>query len=143
MLNRSRYHRQGTRGWQALGILFVVGYVIVQFVIFQISLSRLPASWTIGGQSFPNQTIDEALPQLEADLQQPIALRYLTSTVTLEPAAIDFTFDVTETKRLAQDARMHSTSLTDFLRHLILQPPASRDIPVVASYSDEKARASG
>jgi beta-lactamase class A len=141
MLNRSRYHRRGTRGWQVLGILFVVGYVIVQFVIFQISLSRLPASWTIGGQSFPNQTIDEALPQLEADLRQPIALHYLTSTVTLEPAAIDFTFDVTETKRLAQDARMHSTSLTDFLRHLILQPPASRDIPVVASYSDEKARA--
>ena len=36
---------------------------------------------------------------------------------------------------------MCSSSLTDFLRHLILQPPAARDIPVVSSYSDEKARA--
>ena len=141
MPKRIRYHRQGTRGWQALGVLFVIGYVIVQFVIFQVSLSRLPASWTIGGQAFPNQTIDEAMTQLEPDLQQPVALRYLTSTVTLKPSAIGFTFDITETRRLAQDARMRSSSLSDFLRHLILQPPAARDIPVVASYSDEKARA--
>ncbi len=141
MSNRSRHKRRGTRGWQALGILLVIGYVLVQFVIFQISLSRLPASWTIAGQAFPNQTIDEAVTQLEIDLQQPVALRYLTSTVTLEPSAVDFTLDITETKRLAQDARTRSSSLSDFLRHLILQPPATRDIPVVASYSDEKARA--
>jgi hypothetical protein len=139
--NRTRYNRQGTRGWQTLGILLVVGYVVVQFVIFQISLSRLPASWTIGGQAFPNQTLDEAMAQLATDLQEPVTLRYLTSTVKLEPAIIDFTFDITETKRLAQDARMRSSSLSDFLRHLILQPPAVRDIPVIASYSDEKARA--
>jgi len=85
MSNRSRYKRRGTRGWQALGILLVVVYVLAQFVIFQISLARLPASWTIGGLAFPNQTIDEAVTQLETDLQQPVALRYLTSTVTLEP----------------------------------------------------------
>ena len=131
MSNRSRYKSGGTRGWQALGILLVIGYVIVQFVIFQVSLSRLPASWTIGGQAFPNQTIDEAMTQLETDLQQPVVLHYLTSTVPLKPSAIDFTFDITETKRLAQDARTRSSSLSDFLRHLILQPPATRDIPVV------------
>jgi beta-lactamase class A len=141
MVHRSRYNRQGTRGWQALGILLVVGYVVVQFVIFQVSLSRLPASWTIGGEAFPNQTLDEALTQLDSDLQQPVTMRYLTSTVKLEPATIDFTFDITETKRLAQDARLRSSSLSDFLRHLILQPPAARDIPVVANYSDEKTRA--
>ncbi|HTP09950.1 MAG TPA: serine hydrolase, partial [Anaerolineae bacterium] len=141
MSNRSRYDRRRTHGWQILGILIVVGYVIVQFVIFQVSLSRLPASWTIGGQTFPNQTFDEAMTQLDTDLQQPVVVHYLTSTVQLDPTVIDFTFDMTETKRLAQDARTRSSSLSDFLRHLILQPPAARDIPVVASYSDEKARA--
>src|SRR5512141_2971260 len=141
MSNRSRYNRRGTRGWQILGVFAVVAYVIVQFVIFQISLSRLPASWTIGGQAFPDQTIDEAMTQLATDLQQPVTLKYLTATVQLEPATIDFTFEITETKRQAQDARMRSSSLSDFLRHLILQSPAARDIPVVASYSDEKARA--
>jgi beta-lactamase class A len=104
-------------------------------------LSRLPASWTIGGQAFPQQTIDEALTQLETDLQQPVILRYRTSSVELDPVVLDFTFDITQTQRLAQDARLRNSSLSDFLRHLILQPPAARDIPVVASYSDEKARA--
>ncbi len=141
MATPSRYNRRKTYGWQILGVCAVVAYVIVQFVIFQVSLSRLPASWTIGDQAFPNQTIDEAITQLESDLQQPITLQYLTATIPLEPAALDFTFDITETQRLAQDARMRSSSLTDFLRHLILQPPATRDIPIVASYSAEKARA--
>ncbi len=141
MANRSRYNRRETHGWQILGVLAVVAYVVVQFVIFQVSLSRLPASWTIGGRAFPNQTIDEAVTQLADDLQRPVTLKYLTTTITLEPTALDFTFDITETKRVAQDARMRNSSLSDFLRHLILQPPATRDISIVASYSDEKARA--
>ncbi len=141
MSNWSYRRGRSTRRWQVLGILCVAAYVIVQFVIFQTSLSRLPASWTIGGQAFPDQTVDEALAQLDEMLQQPITLHYYTSTVRLEPAAVDFTFDFTETLRGAREARMRSSSLTDFLRHLILQPPAPRDIPIVASYSDEKARA--
>lgn len=140
MSNPSRRNRPGTRRWQALGIFLVAAYVIIQFAVFQVSLSRLPASWTIGDRAFPNQTIDEALTQLKTDLQQPVTLKYLTSTVTLEPSAVDFTFDITETKRLAQDARMRSSSLTDFLRHLIWQPPAARAMPIAASYSAEKAR---
>ncbi len=136
------YRRSGlARRWQVLGVLIVAAYVVVQFVVFQLSLSRLPDTWTIGGQAFPDQTLDEAVTQISDDLQQPIALHYLTSTVQLKPAAVDFTFDVTETLRLAREARTRSASLTDFLRHLILQPPAPRDIPIVASYSDEKARA--
>ncbi len=137
------YRRGGSsaRRWQVLGILCMATYVVVQFVIFQTSLSRLPVAWTIGGQAFPDQTVDEALAQLDAKLQQPLTLHYYTSTVKLEPAAVDFTFNYTETLRGAREARMRSSSLTDFLRHLILQPPAPRDIPIVASYSDEKVRA--
>jgi hypothetical protein len=115
MSNRSRYNRQGTRGWQALGILLVVGYVVVQFVIFQVSLSRLPASWTIGGQAFPDQTIDEAMTQLETDLQEPVTLHYLTSTVELEPTAIDFTFD---NGKAGAGCALAKATVSDFLRHL-------------------------
>lgn len=133
--------RTSARQFQILGAALVAAYVVAQFAIFQISLGRLPASWTIGGQAFPDQSIDEAMAQLQTDLQQPLNLRYLTSTLTLDPALIDFTFDITQTRRLAVEARTRSASLTDFLRHLVLQPPAPRDIPVVISYSDEKARA--
>jgi beta-lactamase class A len=141
MSNWSYQNRRSLRAWQALGIIVVVAYVLVQFVIFQVSLSRLPAAWTIGGQTYPDQPIDVAVAQLDTDLQQPVTLRYLTSTVTLQPQAIDFTIDVTETQRLVYEARTRAASIGDFLRHLILQPPAARDIPIIASYSDEKARA--
>src|SRR5262245_42917707 len=110
MSKRSYSNRQSARGWQVAGILLVIVYVIAQFVIFQVSLARLPASWTIAGQTFPNQTIDEALPQLEADLQQPVTLKYLRSTVKLDPTAVGFTFDITETARLAHEARTRSSS---------------------------------
>jgi beta-lactamase class A len=141
MSNRPYQNRKSLRAWQALGIIIVAAYVLIQFVIFQVSLSRLPAAWSIGGQSYPDQPIAEAVAQLDIDLQQPVTLRYLTSTVTLEPQAIDFTIDLTETQRLVHEARTRTASIGDFLRHLILQPPAPRDIPVIASYSDEKARA--
>jgi hypothetical protein len=38
MSNRSYQNRKSLRAWQALGILIVVAYVLVQFVIFQVSL---------------------------------------------------------------------------------------------------------
>jgi beta-lactamase class A len=141
MGNWSYQRGKSARRWQVLGILIVAAYVVVQFIRFQISLASLPDTWTIGGQAFPNQTLDEAIAQIDDDLQQPVMLHYLTSTVQLEPATVNFTFDVTETLRAAREARTRSASLTDFLRHLIWQPPAARDIPIVASYSDEKARA--
>lgn len=140
-MSQSSRRRTSARQWQIIGIVVVAAYVVTQFIIFQISLSRLPSGWTLGGQPFPQQTIDEALTQLQTDLQQPLTLRYLTSTLTLDPALVDFTLDITQTKRLAVEARTRSASLTDFLRHLVLQPPASRDLPLVVSYSDEKARA--
>jgi beta-lactamase class A len=141
MSNRSYQNRRSLRAWQMLGIVLVIAYVLVQFVVFQISLSRLPAAWSIGGQHYPDQSIDAAVAQIEADLQQPLTLRYLTTTVTLAPAAIDFTVDVTATQRLVHEARTRSASISDFLRQLILQPPAARDIPISANYSEEKARA--
>jgi len=135
-------HRGRSLGaWQALGIIVVVLYVVIQFVVFQLSLARLPGTWTIGGRAYPDQSIDEASAQVNIDLQQPVTLYYMTNTIALDPSAIDFTFDVTVTTRLIRDARSQSSALTDFMRRLIFQPPAPRDIPIVVSYSEEKARA--
>ena len=116
------------RAWQALGIIVVVLYVVIQFVVFQLSLARLPGTWTIGGRAYPDQSIDEAIAQVNIDLQQPVTLYYMTNTIALDPSAIDFTFDFTVTTRLIRDARSQSSALTDFMRRLIFQPPAPHDI---------------
>ncbi|MBI5566636.1 MAG: serine hydrolase [Chloroflexi bacterium] len=137
-----RRRQTSSRPWQVIGVLAVVGYVLVQFVTFQLSLGRVPATWTIGGQTYPDQPIDAAVAQVQIDLQdKPVRLHYLSDTVELQPTVISYTVDVTETMRVAREARYQSAALTDFIRHLFFQPPAARDVPAVIGYSDERLRA--
>ena len=140
----SFYRRRQTslRQMRVLGVVAVIGYVLVQFVTFQLSLGRVPATWTIGGQTYPDQSIDAAVAQVQIDLQdRPVRLHYLSDTVELQPAVISYTVDVTETMRVAREARYQSAALTDFIRHLFFQPPAPRAVPAVIGYSDERLRA--
>jgi beta-lactamase class A len=133
--------RRAWRRLRVLGIVAVVVYVIIQFITFQLSLSRLPATWIVAGKTYADVPIDSAMQQLTGDLQQPIVLHYFTQSIALQPRAIDFTFDADLTAQSIRIARTENSALTDFLRHLIFQPPAPREIPIVAGYSDEKARA--
>ncbi len=133
--------RRSARSLQVLGIVAVVLYIVIHFFVFQLSLSRVPGTWTIGGQAYPNQAIDEAVAQMDVDLQQPLTLYYFTETIPLEPKSIGFTFDYTETSRLIHDARSQSSALSDFIRQLIFQAPAPQSIPIVAGYSEEQVRA--
>lgn len=140
----SLYRRRQTslRQLQVIGVLAVIVYVLVQFVTFQLSLNRVPATWTIGGQSYPDQAIEDAVAQAQLDLQSaPVRLHYRADTVVLPLDVISYTVDVTQTVRLAREARYQSAALTDFIRHLIFQPPAPHAVPVVTGYSDERLRA--
>jgi hypothetical protein len=132
-------HRR-SRTLRVLGVLAVAVYVIGQFISFQLSLPQLPATWRIGGESFKDLSIDDALRQVSIDLQTPIALRYFTHTLTLSPSSIDFTLDLTTTAQTIYDLRTQN-SLVDFMRRLIFQPPAPRDVPLTTRYSTEKVRA--
>jgi len=129
------------RQLRIFGVLGVVLYVLAQFVMFQLSLARVPDTWTIGGAAYPEEPIEIAVEHVRADLTPPLTLHYLDQTFQLDPASIDFSVDVTETLRLVREARSQSAALGDFLRQLIFQPPAARDVPVVVSYSDEQVRA--
>ncbi len=140
----SFYRRRQTslRRYQIIGVLIVISYVLVQFVTFQLSLGRIPATWTLGGQTYPDMSIEAAVAQAQIDLQEsPVRLHYRDNAIDLQPASIGFSVDVTETVRLAHEARYQSSALTDFIRHLLFQPPAPYAVPVATGYSDEQLRA--
>ncbi|HZY44246.1 MAG TPA: serine hydrolase [Anaerolineae bacterium] len=132
--------RRRSRTLRTLGILAVIVYVIWQFISFQLSLTQLPATWRIADESFKDLPIDVALQQVSIDLQQPIALQYFTNTITLQPGSIDFALDADQTA-LTIHALRSQNALIDFMRRLIFQPPAPRDVAITASYSTEKVRA--
>lgn len=140
-LYQPRRRRSSLRQFQILGILGVIVYVVAQFVVFQLSLARVPDTWTIGGAAYPDEPIEVAVDHVREDLQLPVTLRYFDQAVQLDPASIEFSVDITETLRLVREARSQSSALGDFLRRLIFQPPASREVPVVVNYSDERVRA--
>ena len=89
-----------------LGILFVVDYVVVQFrdlSIFAVTSARqLDHRRASVSQSNHRRSAWHNWKPISSSRSR---CSYLTSTVTLDPAAIDFTFDITETARLAHEAR--------------------------------------
>ena len=122
------------------GILLVVVYVVAQFVAFRASLDRIPATWTIAGETFPDRSIDEVMANLQSAFDAPVILRYDDDARALTPEMVDFEFDAEATAAALRSAREQSASATSFLRHLLFQPPEPRDLPIAATYSEEKIR---
>ena len=122
------------------GILLVVAYVVGQFIAFRASLDRIPATWTVAGESFPDQAIDDVVARIRHAFDEPVILRYDDEMRALPPAAVDFRFDVAATTAEFRREREQVATAGNFLRHLILRQPEPRDLPIVADYSEEKIR---
>ena len=123
-----------------LGVILVAAYVVAQFFAFRASLARFPRSWSVAGEAFPDQAIDEVIGRIHSALDTPVTLHYDTDTHVLMPVAAGFRFDEGATVAEIRRALVESATAGNFLRHLIFQPPEPRDLPIVAGYSDEKIR---
>lgn len=128
------------RRLRRLGILLVVIYVVAQFAAFRASLDRLPPTWTVAGEVFPDRSIDEVIDSIRSAFDSPVVLHYDDDMRALPPDSVDFKFDAEATAAAIRDAREESASAGGFLRHLIFQQPEPRDVPISAGYSEEKIR---
>ncbi|HLF27522.1 MAG TPA: serine hydrolase [Anaerolineae bacterium] len=122
------------------GMLLVALYVIVQFAAFRASLNRIPVTWTVAGEPFPDQAIDEVVARIQTAFDTPVVLYYYDEMRALPPEAVDFKFDATATAAALRREREQFATTGNFLRRLIFQPPAPRAAPIVAEYSQEKIR---
>lgn len=122
------------------GIVLVVVYVVGQFMAFRASLDRLPPTWTVAGEPFPDQLIDAVVTRIQHAFDEPVVLRYYDDRRALPPDAVDFRFDAEATAAAIRREREQLATASNFLRHLIFQLPEPRDLPIVAAYSEEKIR---
>jgi hypothetical protein len=122
------------------GILIVIAYVVGQFVAFRASLDRIPATWTVAGEPFPDQPIDEVVASIQNAFDSPVVLHYDGEMRALPPDSVDFRFDDEATAAAFRRTREEHATTVNFLRHLIFQQPEARDLPIVAEYSEDRIR---
>jgi beta-lactamase class A len=123
-----------------LGILLVVLYVVVQFLAFRASLDRLPATWTVAGEPFPDAAIGDVVASISDAFNTPVILHYYDEMRALPPEAVDFQFDAAATADAIRREREQFATAISFLRHLVFQQPEPRNLPIVAEYSPEAIR---
>ncbi|HEY4690875.1 MAG TPA: serine hydrolase [Anaerolineae bacterium] len=139
-LFRSERRAQTARRLRLWGVLLVIAYVIGQFIAFRAALDRIPSTWTVAGESFSDQSINEVIARIQNAFDQPVILHYDEDVRALPPADVDFKFDADATAAAFRRERDQFATAGNFLRHLIFQRPEPRDLPIVAEYSEDKIR---
>lgn len=139
-MSRSSNRRSLISQLRLWGIALVVVYVVVQFIAFQASLNRIPSTWRVAGESFPDQPIVDVVMSIKDAFDTPVHMHYYGTVLPLDPQDIGFSFDPEATADAFRQARAQSASTGNFLRHLIFQSPEALDLPIVAHYSEEQIR---
>jgi beta-lactamase class A len=123
-------------------IVAIVVFLVWQFIAFQDALGRMPAGWTVAGASATGLKPQQVILNLRSAFSQTVTLHYRNESLTLSPQEVDFTLDVTATLQAMSDARTEvGTGAQGFLYYLSQRRPPPREVPVVATFSEEKLRA--
>ena len=123
-------------------VIAVVGIIVWQFAAFQYALARMPSGWTVAGAPAAGQTPQQIVLKLQTAFSQTVTLHYRSETLTLDPQDVDFRLDEAATLQSLNDVRTDAGGAQGFLQFMIHRTPPPRDVPAVATYSEEKLRAS-
>lgn len=137
----SRRHASRARTIFVILVVVVVVVIVWQFAAFQYALAHMPAGWTVAGAPAAGQTPQQVILKLRTTFTQPVTLRYQNETLTLSPQEVDFRLDQASTLESLDDVRAEAASAQGFLHFMVRREPPPRDVPAVASFSEEKLRA--
>jgi Beta-lactamase enzyme family len=137
--------RKRTSRAQTIFVILAIAIVVVivwQFIAFQYALERMPSGWTVAGLSATEQKPQDVILELQTTFNQTVTLHYRGESLTLSPREVDFKLDESSTLQSLNDARAEvGGGARGFLYFLIRRAPPPRDMPAVATYSEEKLRA--
>jgi beta-lactamase class A len=137
--------RKRTSRAQTIFVILAIAIVVVilwQFIAFQYVLERMPSGWTVASMSAAEQKPQDVIIKLRTTFNQTVTLHYRSEAITLSPQEVDFKLDESSTLQSLNDARAEvGGGARGFLYFLIRRTPPPRDVPAVATYSEEKLRA--
>ncbi len=125
----------------ALCLVGSAGLFIFEIVRYSQTYAQLPAGLSLGGVPVGGLTQDAALQQLVTAYGAPVELRYQDQLILLEPAVVAFQVNTTVMLPQAGQARTGADFWNGLWDYLWLQPPDTRDVPLRATYSQDRLRA--
>ena len=126
----------------SLGLLLIsIILTALQLVRFSRVRSYLPAGLIVAGISVGGLDRQQAAERLMEVYSIPVALNYDDSSILLQPSVVDFNLDVENMLALANLERTQKQFWEDFWDYLWGRTEFPTQIPLRATYSEERLRA--
>jgi beta-lactamase class A len=128
------------RGVSLVFTLLAAVLIVFQLVQYSVSRSNYPADMTIGGVPVGGLDPQSAAQRLLQVYAVPVEIHYGDAVIDLEPDLIGFQLN-TESMLAAADLQRTGASFWGgFWNYLWNRPSPASQIPLVASYSEERLR---
>lgn len=121
-------------------VLFAVVLVILQLVRFSRLRAYFPTGLTIAGIPVGNLDRQQAADRLLEVFTKPVELIYNEAIIQVEPSTLGFELDLDTMLAAADQTRTQEPFWQAFWNYLWGRPSQSVDIPLTASYSEERLR---
>lgn len=128
----------------AAAVLCLLGAAaLFLFEVFRFSrtYAQLPAGLTLGEVAVGGLTEEDALRQLLAAYSAPVELRYREAVILLDPAVVNFQINAAVMLPQASQTRDSAGFWNGLWDYLWLRPATIRQVPLRATYSQERLRA--
>jgi beta-lactamase class A len=127
--------------FSGLSVLAAVTLFVIELVLYSRTVTAMPAGLSLGSVPVGGLTQSAAVEQLVTAYSAPVELHYLDDTLLLDPAVVNFQVNTGVMLPEAQQLRTSAGFWNGFWAFLWLQPSQIVDIPLRATYSQEKLRA--
>lgn len=140
MRNRSIF---STLRWISIFLIFLaVALTVFQLVVYSRIRSSFPPGMVIAGVPVGGLSQEEASARLlQAYTAVPIEVRYRDAVVQIRPAVIGFELDVPAMLTAADLERLQQPFWPGFWDFLWNRLPTPREVPLRATYSEDRLRA--
>ncbi len=121
-------------------ILLAVVFTTLQLIRFSRLWSNFPTGLSIAGIPVGQLDRQEAAQRLLTVYSQPVELYYNDAIINLDPTAIGFSLDTDSILAAADQERTRNSFWQAFWNYLWDRPVQSVDIPLRATYSEDRLR---
>jgi len=130
--------RTGYIAWLVIIVAIVALFLTWQYLGFRLSNRTLPAGMTMAGLSVEGMTREHALNALEVALATPVEVTYQEQHLSLFPDSVEWRYSAEETAANLDTVLSARKGPDGFIAYVLRRPPNPIDVPVAASYSEER-----